>query len=219
MAMKKLLLTGIAALFLATGTAHAKPAPPMTVTRIDGRSVDPLIAFLEASGTRSMVADSVMITAFNIHGVNSPPPPAKYDRPYPNVDIVYDLPREGEAWGHTEPPARPGGRCVIHLAPLGATFQEETGIEFLEPVGLPQLIRHEMGHCHGLIHDADGRPDEWHKVAAADRERLAVLTHRRWLEITGRRDVAPTTLTAVSPPTPQRNVAPSSTRTFSGGGY
>ena len=78
------------------------------------------------------------------------PPPAKYDKPYANIEIVYDLPGDvaGEPWGLTEPATRQGGRCVIHLAPLGSILEYDGGVEILEPVGLPKLIQHdEMGHC------------------------------------------------------------------------
>ena len=37
-------------------------------------------------------------------------------------------------------------------------------IELLEPVGLGRLLRHEYGHCNGLIHP-DGKLDKWREVA------------------------------------------------------
>src|SRR6516162_1330499 len=61
--------------------AATEPAPPsMVVTRINGRSVDPLIAFAEAGGTQSMFVDAVIVTALNIHGAAVSPPPPKYDK-------------------------------------------------------------------------------------------------------------------------------------------
>jgi len=65
-------------------------------------------------------------------------------QPYANVEIVYDLPGDvaGEPWGLTEPATRQGGRCVIHLAPLGSILENDGGVETLEPVGLPKLIQH-----------------------------------------------------------------------------
>jgi hypothetical protein len=48
----------------------------------------------------------------------------------------------GEPWGLTEPATRQGGRCVIHLAPLGSILENDGGVETLEPVGLPKLIQH-----------------------------------------------------------------------------
>jgi hypothetical protein len=192
-------------------------APPMTVTRIDGRPVDPLAAFAEA-GPRSMIVDAVLVTMLNIHSVAAPPPPQQYDKPYPNVGVVYDLPWDGSAWGLTELPARKGGRCVVHLAQFGSAFQEEAGIELLEPVGLPRLIRHEMGHCWGLVHDRDGQADAWFEISDAARKQIAALTHRQWLEITGQ-DAAPVPVRGSAPPKAWRNITPHSTRSFSGDGY
>jgi hypothetical protein len=223
--MKRAIMAAtLLALAAAPCLAATKPAPPMTITRIDGRAVDPLIAFAEAAGPRSMVMDVALVVTMNVHGAAASPPPPKYDKTYANVEIVYDLPwhREGDAWGLTETPARPGGRCVIHLAPLGSALEEEDGIELLEPVGLERLLRHEYGHCNGLIHP-DGKLDKWREVVGSEREKIAALVHRQWLEITGRREVAPArnaeSATAAPPLKPRRDVAPSSPRAFSGEGY
>ena len=205
--------------------AATEPAPPsMVVTRINGRSVDPLIAFAEAGGTQSMFVDAVIVTALNIHGTTVSPPPPKYDKAYANVEVVFDLPWvEGGGWGFTEPPARPGGRCVIHVAPLGSALQEEDGVEVLEAVGLPRLLRHEYGHCRHLIHGdlirGPAASDKWNEVAPADREKLAALVHRQWLEIIGQRDVTPARPATTADGKPRRVIAPSGPRAFSGEGY
>src|SRR6516165_1635600 len=189
--MKRAIMAAtLLALAAAPCLAATKPAPPMTITRIDGRAVDPLIAFAEAAGTQSMFADAVLVTALNIHGTTVSPPPSRFDKAYANVEVVFDLPWvEGGGWGFTEPPARPGGRCVIHVAPLGSALQGEDGVEVLEAVGLPRLLRHEYGHCRHLIHgDLTRGPaasDQWSEVAPADRAKLAALVHRQWLEIAG----------------------------------
>jgi hypothetical protein len=193
------------------GVAH----PPMTVTRIDGRSVDPVIAFLETAGTNSMLADAVLITMAGIHAVAAPPPPAQYDKPYPNAEIVHDLPWDGGAWGLTELPARKGGRCVIHLAPLGSASEEEAGIELLEPVGLPRLLRHEMGHCWGLIHGADGKDNDWFETDDATRKQIAAIVRQQVIEIPGQHDEAPVSAHGTRSP-PRREITP---RSFSGDGY
>jgi len=204
--------------------AATEVAPPMTITRIDGRSVDPLTA-LHESDPGSMIIDAVVQVMLNVHGVTSPSPPPKFDRPYANAEIVFDLPGvAGEAWGLTEPPTHKGGRCVVHLAPLGSAVDDgEGGIEFLEPVGLPRLIRHEMGHCNGLAHTVDD-PDRWAEVPDADRAKVAAVARREWLRLTGQSDVAPAPARpAVTSdgrtPKPHRNVAPNTMRSFSGDGH
>ena len=95
-------------------------------------------------------------------------------------------------------------------------------IELLEPVGLGRLLRHEYGHCNGLIHP-DGKLDKWREVVGSEREKIAALVHRQWLEITGRREVAPArnaeSATAAPPLKPRRDVALRAPRAFSGEGY
>jgi len=127
---------------------------------------DPVVRTIwerEPQPAASMVFDVVVVTLLDVHGVTASPPPPRFDKPYANVAIVYDLPRDGGPWGLTEPPTRPGGRCVIHLAPIGSVLEYKGGVEILEEVGLPKLLRHEMGHCRGLIHPGD-RLDEWAEI-------------------------------------------------------
>jgi hypothetical protein len=55
-------------------------------------------------------------------------PPAKYDRPYRgHVEYVYDFPLETRdgyfLWGYTGPPRRGGGKCLVHLSPVGSVVQ------------------------------------------------------------------------------------------------
>jgi len=104
------------------------------------------------------------------------------------------------------------------LAPLGS---------ILEPVGLPKLIQHEMGHCNGLVHPDDDQ-DEWVEIADADRARIAAIARRQGLRIKGQLDVGPaatrntepTTVTSGGdPPKARRDTPPSSARAFSGDGY
>jgi hypothetical protein len=89
-------------------------------------------------------------------------------------------------------------------------------------VGLERLLRHEYGHCNGLIHP-DGKLDKWREVVGSEREKIAALVHRQWLEITGRREVAPArnaeSATAAPPLKPRRDVALRAPRAFSGEGY
>jgi len=80
-------------------------------------------------------------------------PPAQYDRPYSGqIEFVYDFPREmadGEyLWGYTVPPRRPGGKCVVHLSPVGSVVDNMVMTKEV----LPRLIRHETGHCNGWRH-------------------------------------------------------------------
>jgi hypothetical protein len=142
--------------------AANEAAPPMTITRIDGKSVNPLVERLE-SNVQSMVLDVALVVTMNVHGVTANPPPPKFDKPYANVEIVYDLPGDwaGEPWGWTDVPSRPGSRCVVHLAPLGSVIEYEGGVEILEEVGLSRLLRHEMGHCNGAQHPSRYEQDKW----------------------------------------------------------
>jgi hypothetical protein len=218
------------ALLLAPCIAATKPAPPMmTITRINGRSTNPLIARVE-SEVKSFALDAAVAFAMNLQGVDIAPPPPGYDREYSNVEVRDDVPDNADLFGFTEPPARKGGKCIVHTKRLGQATASESGgwVEVFEEVGLMRLLRHEYAHCQHLIHGelvrGPATPDKWSKVAPADREKLTALTHRQWLEITGQRDVAPTPARPAATsdgrtPTPRRGVAPSSPRTFSGGGY
>jgi hypothetical protein len=127
---------------------------------------------LEGFGDESFFFTTMIVVTKSVHSVKAPPPPAGYDRPYPNVEIVYDLHGDDDAWGRADPPTRPGGRCTIHLAPLGRTFETKDGTELLEPVGLPKLIAHEMAHCWGLEHvaQADGTVDHTKWVLAPNQQ-------------------------------------------------
>src|SRR5262249_16953570 len=156
-----------------------------------------------------MFADAVMVFAFNIHPTASALPPPKYDKPYPNVEIVHDLPVvAGGAWGLTELPARKGGKCTIHLVPLATALADgHAGIEILDAVGLPGLIRHEMAHCGGLVHP-DNDPAEWVAVRDEDRAKVAAIVRQQLSELTGQDDdAAPAPAPTTSPP--RRGVAPS----------
>lgn len=88
-------------------------------------------------------------------------PPAKYDHPYRgHVQFVYDFPIESDGdyyWGYTVPPRRPGGKCLIHLSPIGAVIENQVMTEEM----LRVLIRHETAHCGGWRHreEAIGRND------------------------------------------------------------
>jgi len=95
-------------------------------------------------------------------------------------------------------------------------------LEILESVGLPRLLRHEYGHCHGLVHPDDDRQDEWVEIADADRGQIAAIARRQWLQIKGQRDVDPAPARTVErrePPKARPDSAPGSTRAFSGDGY
>jgi len=210
------------ALTLASPCMAIQEVVPMTITRIDGRSVDPLIALIEAAAGRSMIVDAIMVTTFGIRGVNPNPPPARYDRPYPNIKIVHDLPwghqQEGEVWGWTEIPARAGGLCVIHLVPLGSASEAEGGgIEVLDAVSLPRLVKHESGHCHGLVHD--GQQDSWREVVGTEREQIAAAARREWLQLSGQSDVSPAPARGSASPKQRRDITPNTMRSFSGDGY
>jgi len=197
-----------------------EPAPPMTITHINGKATDPLIAFLEAAGNRSMIGDVVMVVAFGIHSSVTPPPPAEFDRAYSNSEIIFDLPgTPGTVWGLAEIPTRKGGKCRIHLAPLGtAVDDDEGGIEILDQVALPQLIRHEMAHCAGpAIHPGDD-PNEWVAVSDADRAKVVAIARQTLRELTGQDAVPEPARNTTSPPKPQRD-APSRGPCMGGCGY
>jgi len=80
-------------------------------------------------------------------------PPAKYDHPYRGqVQYVYDFPLsldDGDyLWGYVVPARRPGGKCLIHLSPIGSVATNQVMTEET----LRRLIRHETGHCNGWRH-------------------------------------------------------------------
>jgi hypothetical protein len=142
------------------GRRLGAPRTPLASLMINP-SAEAAIDDLRASPTQSMVVDAVFVTMLNIYGVEASVPPARFDQPYPNTEVVYDLPYNSKLWGWTEMPKRPGGQCIIHLAPLGRMALAGGGIELLEAVGMPQLLRHEKGHCNGGVHPDDGDHRVW----------------------------------------------------------
>jgi hypothetical protein len=85
-------------------------------------------------------------------------PPAKYDHPYRGqVQYVYDFPRtyNGDLfWGYTVAPQHKGGKCVIHLSPVGSV----SGKQVMTEAALERLIRHETAHCNSYRHRDDPLP-------------------------------------------------------------
>jgi hypothetical protein len=105
-----------------------------------------------------------------VHGVpgtmaGAPPPPAAYDRPYPNVEIISS--NDMAYWNKyglaavTKPPQVPGGKCYIYHMPIGEFVMSHGTLLMMEQVGYAALIRHEMGHCHGLVHPSSARTKEY----------------------------------------------------------
>jgi hypothetical protein len=95
-------------------------------------------------------------------------PPTKYDHPYRGqVEFVYDFPlalSDGEyLWGYTVPAKRPGGKCLVHLSPIGSVVNNEVMTEET----LRRLIRHETSHCAGWRHDEE-------TATGADRKRRGI---------------------------------------------
>jgi hypothetical protein len=92
-------------------------------------------------------------------------PPTRYDHAYRGqVEYVYDFPiavaEDGQRgysadddhmWGYTVPPKRRGGKCLIHLSPIGSVVDNQVMTEEM----LRVLIRHETGHCNGWRHRAE----------------------------------------------------------------
>lgn len=89
-------------------------------------------------------------------------PPTRYDHAYRGqVEYVYDFPiavaEDGQRgysadddhmWGYTVPPKRRGGKCLIHLSPIGSVVDNQVMTEEM----LRVLIRHETAHCNGWRH-------------------------------------------------------------------
>jgi hypothetical protein len=80
-------------------------------------------------------------------------PPSKYDRPYRGqIEFVYDFPLATDdgnyLWGYTVPPKRAGGKCLVHLSPVGSVVNNEVMTEEV----WHRMIRHELGHCNGWRH-------------------------------------------------------------------
>ena len=77
----------MAATLLALATspclAATKPAPPMTVTHIDGQPVSPLIVLYDLMNAdlRSMTLDTAYTVILNVHGGRLCPAPASGVRP------------------------------------------------------------------------------------------------------------------------------------------
>jgi hypothetical protein len=119
-------------------------------------------------GLDSFFLQVMTVEMQDIHRLpDAPPPPAKYDRPYPNVEII--MSRDMDYWEEsnltavTKPPQTPGGKCYIYHRPMNEPTRARNGkLYVLEQVSFPALIRHEMGHCWGLIHLSSERTKEMH---------------------------------------------------------
>src|SRR5262245_32210709 len=98
--MAKRFLIGIALLASPCWAGNEPAPPPMAVTHINGKATDPLRDFLETTQMQSMVVDAMRVFVFNIRPLLSPPPPRGFNRPYPRVEIIYDLDGRGD-WGAT----------------------------------------------------------------------------------------------------------------------
>jgi hypothetical protein len=122
--------------------------------------------------SNSMLIDVVVAVLLNIQPANPPPPPAAHDHPYANVRIIErkDLWMKYGTWAWTKQPRFPGDLCTIYHAPLGAWLKKEGVTYVLDAVAFPQMIRHEMGHCHGLGHPPPNHyTDEWVKSPKPER--------------------------------------------------
>jgi hypothetical protein len=97
------------------------------------------------------------------------------------------------------PTPEKGKPCVVYTWPMWHGFDRGGDILLIEPVGMAKVMRHALGHCHGLAHPKDGTSDEWITAPAPARN-------------------APVA-TAPPPPKPRRDVAPSSARCIGGCGY
>jgi hypothetical protein len=150
-------------------------------------NVEPVRAVLRAveENNRSMFIDVMVVTLLGMHASDPTMPPPGYDRYDGPVEIREDLnPRDTNskiagAWGWTEQPQHKGDVCIIHLAPAGELIVDGSGLELFEEVSRERIIRHELGHCAGLVHKigADGQADitTWvrsrtqSKITASDR--------------------------------------------------
>jgi hypothetical protein len=144
--------------------AQAASPPPLRVISpaIDVAELESFQVLGPDGRDWSMVIDVAVAVMFDIHGADPLPPPPQYDRPYSGrVEIKTDLPANDKIWGWTDMPKQPGGKCVIHLAPIGSFTLTGSGIELLEDVGMVKLLRHENGHCNGAVHLTAEAQNKW----------------------------------------------------------
>jgi hypothetical protein len=173
--MKKLLLCGIAALFLATGTATFRPSPPEApahTARADETLDETALNALVASGQRphpQEVAGAVHYApgtypfpaaltpndewALRTHLVGSYAPPDMFDHPYSGDLYVIDnlslTDLHMKCQSHTLGCADRRDRwCLVYIA-------RETDL-FVYGVTINLIMRHEIGHCNGWGNEHSG---------------------------------------------------------------
>jgi hypothetical protein len=159
------LLTGIAALFLATGAAHAGAERECPAKRLaDGNWNE-----IEVQECKARVNKAVNYTG---HWVWRSPPPPEFDKPYDGVLVIYRLPladvqkictdfgQNKHACSFVKQVAhfRIGDRvtCFIMMPPDDVIdlYREDP----------KDIIRHETGHCNGWPLDHPNRQTKWEWV-------------------------------------------------------
>jgi hypothetical protein len=142
--------------------------PPMTTTHVNGKAANPLVERVE-SDVQSMVLDVAAVVMSHTHGLgHAPPPPPGYDRPYKfGIEVVEVRDPEiqqamlDEHLVEFTPLPAKGQPCKVYVWPLWHVFVRGDDILLIEPVGLDGVMRHALGHCHGLVHPKGGTSDQW----------------------------------------------------------
>jgi len=131
--MKKLLLTGVAALLLATGTAHAGEGAPADEALID-------------TWKRTKILPTPYLPPVRPGLIWVWRPPPEYDKPFDGSVAIQEFRGEqmkGVCWGRVVACAKfimgKPSICIVNLL-----------IDFIKPpLNRKEMIRHEIGHCNG----------------------------------------------------------------------
>ena len=165
--MKKTLLTGIAALFLATGAAHAGTERVCPAYR----SVDGNWNETEVHECMNRI-NGTIDRHENGRWVFRNPPLPEFDKPYEGVTAIYRMPLADVqklcpagtyacSW-HLQKvfPEGIGERtvCFITISPDDVLAQRRERQDFNE------VLRHEIGHCNGWPSDHPNRRAYWEWV-------------------------------------------------------
>ena len=143
--MKKALLTGIAVLFLATGTAHAGEGTPADEALID-----------IWERTKILPAPDLAPVRPGLIWVFRPPP--EYDKPFDGLVVIQEF-RGEEMKGAC---FRRGFACAEFVTGNPAVCTIKLLVDFIKPpLNREETIRHEIGHCNGWPATHPGSKWEW----------------------------------------------------------
>jgi hypothetical protein len=163
------IITGIAALFLATGTAHADDSKGIPAREC------PTVLTSDFNKLENQIEVNACIYKWNVYVANHPeekgvwmwswPPPAEYDIPYSGVLM---LQRMSIDQLHRVCPNRQTLACSFKKIGNAGCLIIMPPDEYIEQHSRQdpnKVFRHELGHCNGWPGDHPGSQSKWEWVS------------------------------------------------------